>query len=402
MGGTDTSPFLRAESVYAEQFNSKPECTEAAPGRIELLGNHTDYNEGFVISAALDMYISVAGGRTDSGEARIYSADYNEMCVFDPCNPEQTGEWGDYIKGVVYELGKRGIHTGGFNAAVSGTLPAGAGLSSSAALETATALMIRQLYPYDLDLEETARLCRHAENEFVGMNCGILDQFSCMFCRRDSALFLDCRSEEHETIPLGREDICVVICNTMKTHDLIGSLYNARREECLGAVRFFSRQNAVALRDVTAEMFEKEADALPENERKRARHVIYENERVLKGRDALYEGDIHAFGAYMNESHESSREMFENSTPELDMLQQAAVSAEGVLGAKLSGGGFGGCIAALAETGSVGALKNRLTEVYRKQTGIIPDVYCANISDGAGVPDRITGSTGYIRDKRRR
>ncbi|MFC1479220.1 galactokinase [Planctomycetota bacterium] len=309
------------------------------------------------------------------------------MCVFDPRNPEKKGEWGDYIKGVVSELLKRGIKTGGFNAAVSSTLPVGIGLSSSAALEVATAFMLKTLYPYDMESFAIAKLCRAAENEFVGMNCGILDQFSSIFGRNNGALFLDCRTEEHEVLPLSSGGIKVVICNSMKTHKLISSQYNVRREECFNAAQFFGRQDkdVVMLRDVTVEMFEQVASGLSDNERKRARHIIYENERVLKGRQALHEGDLQTFGSLMNESHASSKNWFDNSTPELDILQETAVSVPGVIGAKLSGGGFGGCIVALAEETAVEPLKQILSERYKRETGIIPDIYCAEVSDGARV-----------------
>ena len=352
---------------------------------MELLGNHTDYNDGYVISVALDMNILMAGGRSDSREANVFSGDFSEICTFDTHSPDKDGTWADYVKGVGFQLQKRSIPVQGFDAAVSSTLPVGIGLSSSAALEIAAALLIKSLYPYEMEPFEIAKLCRAAENEFVGMNCGILDQFSSMFGRKDSALYLDCRTGDYEIIPFGTGHIKVVICNSMKTHKLVSSRYNVRREECFNSARVLGRYNSgvTALRDVTVEMIDNDGGNLGKNERKRALHVVQENERVLKGRKALHSGDLHAFGTCMNESHKSSSRLFKNSTPELDFLQETAVSVNGVMGAKLSGGGFGGCIVALAEDQAVEPLKKTLYEQYQKKTGIVPDIYCAEISDGA-------------------
>jgi galactokinase len=384
---SNTDILTSITHLFKQRTGGDPESASQAPGRVEIIGNHTDYNEGFVISVALDMKIYIAGRPRDDFTATVYSGDFDEEYAFDVRDPQRDGNWSDYVKGVVWELNKRDLQLRGFDIIIHSTLPVGIGLSSSAALEVATALFIQQLYPYEIGKFELAKMCRSAENNFVGMNCGILDQFSSVFGRKNAVLFLDCRTEEYEVIPFGREDVCVLICNSMEKHELVSSQYNARREECFRAADFFRTMypEVSMLRDVSTEMFEQHKSSLEPESQKRARHVVYENQRVLQGREAFKDGDIGMIGKLMDKSHKSSKDWFENSTENLDLLQSIAQNEEGVIGAKLSGGGFGGCIVAVVSQEKTDNAKKALEEKYRLETGIEPDIYFADIADGAGI-----------------
>lgn len=351
------------------------------------MGNHTDYNEGFVISVALDKKVYISGGKRDDGKGVVYSSKFDSTCEFNVNDPRKQNGWGDYVKGVVSELNKRGVELSGFSMVIDSTVPVGTGLSSSAALEVAVALFLKTLFPYDMAPFDMARMCRCAENNFVGMNCGILDQFSSIFGKKNSALFLDCRSEEYDIIPLNRDDIAVVICNSMEKHELISSQYNIRREECFRAAEYFRTLSPEVsmLRDIPVDLFEKHQGEMDENEMKRARHVIYENQRVIEGRDTLLNHDLKRFGKLMDDSHKSSREWFENSTDKLDFLQKTAMGFAGVIGAKLSGGGFGGSVVVIVEKDSAKKVQEELDSCYTAETGIKPEIYLADISDGAKV-----------------
>ncbi|MFH1707569.1 MAG: galactokinase [Planctomycetota bacterium] len=375
----------RAAAVFKREFGGDPMAAASAPGRVELIGNHTDYNEGYIIAVALDLRVWMVGRSRPDGQARVHSLDLNTTAAFDTGAPLRQGAWIDYVQGVVHELRGRGLAPGGFEAVIASSLPLGTGLSSSAALEVATAIFLRQLQPYAMEPFDLARMCRGAENNFVGMKCGILDQFSSVFGRRNHALFLDCRSYEYETLPLNRDDLAVVICNSMEKHALVASAYNDMQAQCFGAAAWFRTHDPSVrmLRDVSPALFSRHEAGLDPGRRKRARHVVFENERVLAGRACLRTGDLAGFGRAMDASHQSSRDWFENSTPRLDLLQSLAMAAPGVIGAKLSGGGFGGCLVALTARSAAESLMLALREGCRAATGILPDTHLAAVSDGA-------------------
>jgi galactokinase len=347
-----------------------------APGRVEILGNHTDYNGGVVLSAALQLGISAAAHA--GPDVRLQSSAMPERVLpLIGADTKPCGQWTDYPAGVAYFLQRAGAPIGGFTMRFESTLPHGAGLSSSAALEVATAVALRKLFSVSMSRLETAKLCRRAENEFVGVNCGLLDQASSVFGRKDHLVFLDCRAESVETISLP-EHFSLVIVNSAVKHALTGGEYNERREQCHAAA---AALGAEALRDVNMARLE-EAE-LPDIVKRRARHIVGENERVLEAVEALRAGQGRRLGALMTASHRSSMANFENSTRELDILVEIATSQPGCLGARLTGGGFGGAIVALVESSAAASVLEKTMSLYRERTGISPEGFIGKASDGA-------------------
>jgi len=369
-------------AAYTRRFGAKPAAAVLAPGRAEIMGNHTDYNGGFVLPAALDKYTVVAGSPTSNDTITLHAADFRREATFSVNNIQRDphNSWANYALGVVLQLQGDGVRIGGFQAVIHSDVPTGSGLSSSAALEVATAIFLQQLFPYDREPMQIARLCQKAENEFVGVQCGILDQFSSVFGARDSLLFLDCLTLDHSTVKMGRDDIAIVISDSAVKHALTGGDYNTRRAECMAAAAHFDKE---LLRDVTWDEFLARENELPENQRKRARHILTENKRVLVMREAVQCGDIARMGEIMAESHTSSRDLFENSTPELDFLVATAHSLPGFIGAKLSGGGWGGCTVNLVLADAVPQFSRELAAHYKTQTGREAHIYPCRAADGA-------------------
>lgn len=357
--------------------------TAFAPGRVELLGNHTDYNSGWVLSAAINMGITARGERATDGKIRLQSqgsAGWVEVDAEEPITPRAGSEaWANYPLGVVRELRLAGHEVGAFSAAFASDLPSGAGLSSSAALEVATATLLSKMFGFHMEPMDLARLCRRAENQFVGVNCGLLDQASSVFGRHASVIFLDFRSETVELIPFP-QDLSLLISHSNVKHALVGGEYNERREQCMEAARLLG---VPALRDANLDLLTSAKDRMPEVVYRRAMHVVGENTRVLEAVAALRAAHADRFGQLMFESHESSRANFENSTPELDALVDAAHRAPGVKGARLTGGGFGGAIVSLVDSASAALAGESIATAYRSATGI----ECRNLvcmpSDGA-------------------
>ncbi len=349
-----------------------------APGRVEILGNHTDYNAGVVLSAALQLGITATGRRLESNEIHLASAGIEgiEKISRSP-GLQRTGKWIDYPLGVAEMLARAGAETGGFEAHFESTLPSGAGLSSSAALEVATAVLLTRLYPFPLTRMDLAKLCRRAENEFVGVNCGLLDQASSVFGEKDHLVYLDCRSETVRAIPFPSH-LGILIINSGVKHALTGGEYNERREQCFEAAK---RMGVSALRDVTSAQLE--AADLPDLVKRRARHVVGENERVFEAIDALKRGDEAILGRLMTASHRSSMENFENSIPELDLLVNLATKQKGCLGARLTGGGFGGAIVALVESEASESVLVEVKKSYESQTSHTAAGYLCRAGAGA-------------------
>ena len=355
--------------------------TAYAPGRVELLGNHTDYNEGYVLSAAIDRGVTITGEASGSTLVSLCSAAMGKSYEADIAQlaPSQEHEWTNYPLGVVDVYQKAGITVGGFKASIESNLPLGAGLSSSAALEVATAMLLQKLFNLNLDRLQIAKLCRRAENEFVGVNCGLLDQASSAFGKAGHAIFLDCRLETVETTPFpAGVELLITQCGV--PHRLAGGEYNERRLQCFDAA---ARLGAKALRDVSSAQLEAGKSAMPELSYKRAAHVVGENERVLQGIEFLRKGDAKGFGSLMFASHESSRVNFENSTPELDRLVEIAKGLPGVLGSRLTGGGFGGATVTLLERAHAASVAEAIAAKYLEQTGFTAHTYLCEIADGA-------------------
>jgi len=352
--------------------------TAFAPGRVELLGNHTDYNGGVVLSAAIQLGISATGRRRDDGKIVLSSDGIGGTVGADRLAGLKPGKiWADYPLGVAEMLARAGGAPGGFEAHFSATLPPGAGLSSSAALEVATAVLLTKLYPFEISALDLAKVCRRAENEFVGVSCGLLDQVSSIFAKKDHVVFLDCRAESVEAIPFP-DHLGLLIVHSGVKHALTGGEYNERRDQCFEAAK---RMGVPALRDVTGAQLA--AADLPDLVRRRAAHIVGENERVFGAIDFLRAGKGEAFGKLMTASHRSSMENFENSTPELDALVQIATSLPGCHGARLTGGGFGGAIVALVELELIDGLSDSIVSIYKEKTGNQAVPYRCVASDGA-------------------
>lgn len=365
---------------FGRRFGGRPRVFRA-PGRVNLIGEHTDYNEGFVMPAAIDLAAWAAVAPQEGREVRVVSLDLDEEFAFSLDDEAgRRGQWTDYVEGVARALEAGGFRLRGARLLVSSDVPIGSGLSSSAALEVSSARALLAAAEAEADPLTVARLCQRAENEFVGVRSGIMDQYASCFGREGSALLLDCRSLESEALPLP-DGVTIVVCNTMVKHSLAGGEYNLRRADCEEAARLLGVR---ALRDVTAEEFARRADELPERLRRRARHVITENARVGEAAAALTSSDLAAFGRAMNESHSSLRDDYEVSCKELDLMADLGRARPGVYGARMMGGGFGGCTINLVEESAVEGFLREVPEAYERGTGLKPAVYLCRASEGAG------------------
>ena len=382
---------MTGQKIIAERFLARfgvgPRIYKA-PGRVNLIGEHTDYNDGFVMPAALGFYGWVAISPRKDRKLIICSQEFPDESHVDlsPGALEPSRTWSDYPVGVALELEKAGYALTGANLFIHGEVPIGAGLSSSASIEVATALSLSEASGYSIDRVELARICQRAENEFVGTRSGIMDQFISLQGRANHALMLDCRSLQFELVPIP-ESVRLVICNTGVKHRLAGGEYNRRREECEEAVRSLAKAmpGIRALRDVSLEQLEEHRGLLSEVAYKRAKHVITENERVLDGMEALRTGDLRKFGEYMAESHQSLRDLFEVSCSELDLMVELANQQKGVYGARMTGGGFGGATINLVDAPSAEAFAESVAKAYQKETGITAGIYTCMPADGASL-----------------
>jgi galactokinase len=363
-----------------------------APGRVNLIGEHTDYNDGFVFPIAIDFYITVAARLRKDHCFRIFSVDYHEMVegsLETELNYHEEQRWVNYPLGVLWAMKRQGITLSGLEMVFSGNVPQGAGLSSSAALEVATAVVYQQLNGTALTGPEVALLCQKAENDFVGMQCGIMDQFISAIGRRHHALFLDCRSLFYEHIPLHLENKKFIICQSGVKHSLVDSEYNKRRRECEAGVAVLQAEypGVKALRDASLDQLDTCRNKMDAIVYRRCHHVISENQRVLESVRALHHGDLGRFGELMNASHESLRDDYEVSCREIDILVESARIIPGVYGARITGGGFGGCTINLLDEGIIPDFQRALTESYLAQTGITPRFYLSIAGNGAYIEE---------------
>jgi|ERR1041385_874520 galactokinase len=391
-----------AQNLFRKEFNQTPTHVVRAPGRLELLGNHTDYNEGLVMALAVDRYIHFASTPRADGKIELVSDSFPGREIF-PANDfkkNPAAPWADYVKGVLEQLRKRGVHFSGFTGAISGDIPMGAGMSSSAALEVATALSLRRLYPFSLtstglgappkrndkgelpslgrdERLQFARLCQAAENEFVGVRSGLLDQISSLFGKAWNVISIDFRFLTVEHAPVFGE--AIVVCNSGVKHSLVGGEYNELRENCESAAR---KLRAKSLRSVDAGDLEAGKTTLTSREYECARHVVSEIQRVVAGERALRADDHRQFGQYMFQSHQSSRDLLKNSTKELDLLVDLARLHPGCLGARLTGGGFGGATINLVAHHQAESFMAHMAAEYAKRTGIKMQPQVCQIVDG--------------------
>ncbi|MCZ6676437.1 MAG: galactokinase [Candidatus Poribacteria bacterium] len=376
---------------FQHHFGSEAQLIVHAPGRVNLIGEHTDYNDGFVLPVAIDKYVSIAARSRGDRRVVLHALDFNQTCEFslDDIRPSQGNDaWSNYPKGVAHFLQRANQPIPGLEAVISGDVPIASGLSSSAAIEVASALAFLNVgpdTPFEMDGSELAALCQRAENQFVGVNCGIMDQAISLLGKANHALFLDCRTLDYERVPLCLADFSIVVCNTKVQRELTSSEYNKRRAECEKGVEHLRQwfPSISALRDVSLSDFRKYEDGLSLRTRKRCRYVIEENERVLRAVDALKAGDLQVFGVLMNASHIGLRDDYEVSCKELDAMVEIAWANKDVIGARMTGAGFGGCTVNLVRRDAVEELVDGIQTEYPQRTGIEPEIYVCNVGDGA-------------------
>jgi len=355
-----------------------PAIVVTAPGRVNLIGEHTDYNEGYVLPVAIDRYLLVAAGPRRDRKVSLRALNLGEEDAFSLDEIERgEREWRNYGRGVAWQMERAGHRLQGMEAIIWGDLPMKAGLSSSAALEVAVAHTFQQLSGLEIRPLELALLCQRAENEFVGVRCGLMDQLTVVWGKEGHALLIDCRSLTHEPIPIPR-GVSVVVTDTKKVRGLVDSQYNARRTECEEGARLLG---VPSLRDISLEEFQKREASLPPLIRRRVRHVVSENQRTLEAAGAL-RGDLEAFGRLMYDSHHSLRHDFGVSCPELDILVEAARKVSGVYGSRLTGAGFGGCTVSLVTREAVPEFQSLVTKEYEKATGKKPAIYVCRPPQG--------------------
>jgi galactokinase len=370
---------------FRARFGEDPRVFRA-PGRVNLIGEHTDYNDGFAMPAAIEFYCWVAVGPRQDRKLNIYSEEFSATAEadLDSVAQQPSKTWSDYPVGVALQLERAGFKLRGANLLIESEVPMGAGLSSSAAIEVATALALADQSGWTPDRVQLAQLCQKAENEFVGARVGIMDQFVSLHGEEDHALLLDCRALSFESL-LIPDAVKLVISNTMVKHELASSEYNRRRADCEEAVRRLAGvlPGIRALRDVSLGQLEEHRQILSEVIYKRALHIVTENARVLDSAAALRSGDIARFGMRMAESHRSLRDLYEVSCRELDLMVDLAYQQKGVYGARMTGGGFGGATINLVDARYAGEFKEKMAKAYQKETGLVPQIYICRPAEGA-------------------
>jgi galactokinase len=377
----DVQSLERSFSTY---FNAKSKIFARAPGRVNLIGEHTDYNDGFVLPIAIDRAVWIALRPRNDKLVRIHSLDLNAEATFELDSLKKGDGWAEYIKGVAYQLQGAGHTLSGFDAVMTGEVPRGAGLSSSAAVELAAARAFSAVSGFAWDAPTMARLAQKAENEWVGVKCGIMDQMASAVSKKGYALFLDCRTLEYKHTPIPA-NISIVILDTCTRRGLVDSAYNERRSQCEEAARWLGIK---ALRDINLDEFKrktKEKPGLNNIVLKRARHIITENARVLEAIETMKLGDVKHLGELFNASHESLSDDFEVTNEALNMMVDSARSLEGCYGARMTGAGFGGCAIALIDEDQTLPFTKAVSDLYKQRSGIDGVVYACKPSDGASL-----------------
>jgi len=379
--------LVRLQEEFRRTFGGgEPPRVFRAPGRVNLIGEHTDYNDGFVLPMAVERYIWIAARRIDGRDLHLRSLDFRQAVRFalDDLRPHPTMAWANYLAGVAWAFVQENLSVPGLEAAFTGSIPIGSGLSSSAALETATAVALETLGRVEVSAVRRALLCQRAESEFVGVQCGIMDQFISSLARSDHALWIDCRSLQHEAVPVSPQAVAV-IADTGVRRELATSAYNERRSQCEEGVRLLQKHlpGITALRDVPPVALARWKDDLPEVVYRRCVHVVRENRRVLNMVEALRQGDLEQGGRLMDASHTSLRDLYEVSCPELDLMVEIAQGLPGCWGSRLTGAGFGGCTVSLVQSERAEAFARDLAAAYEKQTGRQAQVFLARPAGGA-------------------
>lgn len=387
---TQTNRTQSLVNLFTEQFATVPTAVAVGPGRVNLIGEHTDYNDGFVLPVALKRDVRLVFRPRDDRHVRVYSAEYTGVFEYDLDHPTHEDQvlWANYVQGVTWALQEAGVTLTGIDAVVSGNVPKASGLSSSAALEIATAnAFLHASGEQDkLSGPQVAQAAQRAENDFVGVNCGIMDQFISMLGKESHALLIDCRSLDYELIPMPT-NATLLIGNTKASRSLASSAYNERRAECEEGVAILQTvlPGIKALRDVSSSQLEDHKALLSPVVYRRCRHVVHENERVMQTIAALRAGDLAEVGHLMNASHDSLRDDYEVSSEALDVMVGTMREIPGCYGARLTGAGFGGCSVALVEPGVEQTIADAIYDAYPKTTNIWPEVYTTQASNGASV-----------------
>ncbi len=375
--------------ALAQRFGAGPAILSRAPGRVNLIGEHTDYAGGYVFPMAIDRDIRVACRPVEGRTATVLSLDFDSEYSFDldASDRHDAPAWGRYVVAVADALKAEGYETTGVQAVVKGDVPTGAGLSSSAALEVATAMAFCAAAKIQVNREKLALLCRRAENEFVGVRCGIMDQFAALFCREGHSLLLNCTTLDHDLVEIDSREVSVVVCNSGVKHELSNSAYNERQRECAKAFHLLREHlpDLKAYHELPIGRLKTYAHTLPELLLKRARHVVTENERVLAAAEALRDRDYIALGGLIDASHDSLRDDYEVSCRELDLLVDLAREHSGIYGARLTGAGFGGCTINLVRPDAVEEFQDHVGAGYAEATGRRPEMFLFRPADGATV-----------------
>ena len=364
-----------------------------APGRVNLIGEHTDYNGGHVFPCALTIGTYMAVRKREDRKLRFYSMNFEKLGVIedslDNLVAKEDGEWTNYPKGVIWAFEGRGMKLDcGLDIALFGNIPNGSGLSSSASLEVVTGYMLKDMYGFDVSNQDIALIGQYSENNFNGCNCGIMDQFASAMGKADNAIFLDTADLSYEYAPVKLDGAKIVVTNSMVKHSLVTSAYNDRRNESAQALKDLQTVCGInSLGELTEEEFEKYKSAIKDEvNRARAKHAVYENQRTIKAVAALKNNDIESFGKLMNASHVSLRDDYETSCEEVDVLVEEAWKIDGVIGSRITGGGFGGCTVSLVKDEAIDTFKDHLTKAYQEKVGKTPEFYVVSIGDG---PNRL-------------
>ncbi|HQZ18450.1 MAG TPA: galactokinase [Vicinamibacteria bacterium] len=373
---------VSVEEEFRRRFGREPEVVVRAPGRVNLIGEHTDYNDGFVMPMAIDRWVTIAARPRTDGRVTLHSIDLNDEGSFTLGGQgEPSREWIDYVRGVAWALSDGGKALTGFDGVVSGNVPVGAGLSSSAAFEMAATRVFAAVSGFEWEAVDMARAGQRAENLWMGVNCGIMDQLISAGGQAGHAILIDCRSLDMRPVPLSR-DVAVVVLDTTTRRQLVGSEYNDRRDQCAAAA---AACGASSLRDVSQSQLDAGREAMGEVAFRRARHVLSENDRTLRAAEAMRAGDARLLGQMMNESHQSLRDDYEVSTRALDAMAESARSAPGCHGARLTGAGFGGCVVALVDRHRLHGFAPQAVATFTATMHLVPAVYPCEAVGGAEV-----------------
>ena len=369
---------------FKELFGKAAEVAVTSPARVNIIGEHTDYNDGFVFPAAINRSTKFFASKNGTRTVKVYSSNYSELVEFDLEELKRTRHWSDYVKGVCRELSVQGCHLEGFDALIGGNIPIASGLSSSASLELAVCEACAVLFDLPLEPLEQIKLCRRAENQFVGVSCGIMDQFAIKLSRKGHGLFLDCRNLEYELIPIPSDELVFVIADSGVERGLGATEYHQRQKQCERGSLFFNSLNKSIrnLRDVSEDSLVVNRDNIDPVIFRRCRHVVTENKRVLLAAQALKNPDMKRFGELINQSHESCKSDYEVSCKELDLLVDLARMVPGVLGARMTGAGFGGCTINLVMRNRVEEFQQKVGSLYSKSTSLTAKFYVTEAEDG--------------------